>query len=269
MKKLFKFKYSTFVPGYRLGPGVPLAALLCILVLYACASVQQSEDKRKAKLLYEIGVSYLENDQLQKAFVKFHEALQLNPKDKYTLNSLGYISARFQEYDSAISYYKRAIAIDPEYSDAMNNLGVTYIETGKLDEAVKYFNMALQNPLYPTPEKAYSNLGFALYKKGEYGAAEDTLKTAIIKYPEYFYSAYRLGLVYSELGKMDKAIGMFDRAVKKAPYYIDARWELAHAYLREGENEKALVHFQIIAESNNDNKRIKEALKYIELLREP
>jgi Tfp pilus assembly protein PilF len=242
--------------------------VICIALFSSCASTQQADSKQKAEVHYKLGVSYLNNDELQKAFVKFHEAIRLNPKDKRSYNYLGYISARRKDFDNAISYYKRAISIDPNYSEAMNNLGVTYIETENWELSIKYFRMSLRNPLYATPEKAYASLGYAMYKNGDYEEAEYTLQTALLKYPQSSYSAYVLGLVYTALERMEDAIRMFDAAVNMAPYDLEARWVLAHAYLRVGKNKKALEHFQIIAETSG-SKRSTEALKYIELLRNP
>jgi len=144
----------------------------------------------------------------------------------------------------------------------MNNLGVTYLDIGNWEEAIKYFQMALTNPVYQKPETSYASLGYALYKKGDYQAAEDTLKVALTKYPNFHYSAYVLGLVYTSLGKMDPAIEMFNKAVD----IIESRWELAHLYMRTGENKKALEQFQVIAKTG-DSERSKEAKKYIELLK--
>ncbi|TNF53524.1 tetratricopeptide repeat protein [bacterium] len=242
--------------------------IVSIALLPACASMQQAESKKDAEVHYRLGVSYLKGNETQKAFVKFHEAIRLNPRDKRSFNYLGLISAQRQEYDKAISYYKRAIAIDKNYSEAMNNLGVTYLETENWEEAIKYFREALKNPLYATPEKAHANLGYAQYRKGNYEEAEYVLQTALLKYPRSNYSAYVLGLVYTALEKMDDAIEIFDTAVNMAPYDLEARWELAHAYLRVGRNKKALEQFQIIAETSG-SKRSTEASKYIELLSNP
>ena len=249
-------------------PAFVLSALLSMVLLSACATTPSAEDRRKSEAQYKLGVSYLNESQLNEAYIKFQEALQLNPQNKRSLNALGHISTRFKEYDEAVSYYKRAISIDPHYSDALNNLGVTFLELENWDEAARYFKMALKNPLYSTPEKANANLGYALYKKGNYPEAEKSLKASLTKYPESFRSAYVLGLVYTNLGKVGEAIELFHKAVELAPGYIDAHWKLANAYLRVGNNEKALKHFLIVAENGNDSEISKKALAYIELLRD-
>ena len=257
-KKFYKIQYPVCVP----------CALLCMLLLSACATTPSAEELKKAEAQYKLGVSYLNKNQLKDAYIKFQEAIQLNPRDKHSLNALGYISTRFQEYDKAISYYKSAISIDPDYSEAMNNLGVTFLELEKWDEAAKYFKMALKNPLYFTPEKAHLNFGYALYKKGDYREAEKTLKESLIKYPESSRPAYILGLVYINLGRIEEAIDVLNKTVDLVPDYIDAHWELANAYLRVGDNKKALKHFRMVAENGNNSEKSKKALAYIELLRD-
>ncbi|MCK5138880.1 MAG: tetratricopeptide repeat protein [Thermodesulfovibrionia bacterium] len=249
-------------------PAFVLSALLSMVLLSACATTPSAEDRRKSEAQYKLGVSYLNESQLNEAYIKFQEALQLNPQNKRSLNALGHISTRFKEYDEAVSYYKRAISIDPHYSDALNNLGVTFLELEKWDEAAKYFKMALKNPLYFTPEKAHLNFGYALYKKGDYREAEKTLKESLIKYPESSRPAYILGLVYINLGRIEEAIDVLNKTVDLVPDYIDAHWELANAYLRVGDNKKALKHFRMVAENGNNSEKSKKALAYIELLRD-
>lgn len=241
--------------------------LTVLFFIVSCATSPSVEDVNIADTHYKIGVSYLAKKQINEAFVEFQKAIKLNPEDKNSLNALGLISTEFKEYGNAVTYYKRAISIAPDYPEAMNNLGVTYVKMKELDEAIKYFKMALENPLYPAPQRAYSNMGYTFYTKGDYHNAMQTLKEAIIRYPDFPRPIYFLGLVYIKLGKIETAIEEFKKAVDLAPEYIDAHWELADAYLRIGDEEKAFKHFKVIAESSADNDKGKEALKYLELLK--
>lgn len=268
-KRLFKILQPAcfFCPAlYRLVRGSVF--LLLFLSFFACATTPGVEDRKKAETHYNIGLSYLAKNQLRDAFVEFQKAIKLNPKNKEPLNALGLVSAEFKEYENAISYYKRALAIDPDYSGAMNNLGVTYVKTGNWDEAIKYFKMALKDPVYATPESAYSNMGYAYYKKGDYINATNTLEKTIEQYPGFPRPVYFLSLVHMKLGKVNEAIDGFKKAVDIDPKYMDAHWDLANAYLRIGDREKAFEHFRIIAESSVENKRREDALEYIELLKE-
>ncbi|HDH10950.1 MAG TPA: tetratricopeptide repeat protein [Nitrospirae bacterium] len=248
-----------------------LASVLCLLfsVLFfsACATIPDPEDIKKADAYNKLGSSYLNNGQLNEAFVKFQIALDLDPKNKETLNYLGYISARFKKYDDAVSYYERAISVDPNYSDAINNLGVTYAELEDWDKAIQHFKDALNNPMYRTPDWAYSNLGYAYYKQGNYTEAENALREALVRNPVFPGAMYILGLVYTERGNEKAAIKEFKKAIGILPDYMDAHWELANAYLRLGEKARALKHFRVVAEKDENTARSRDASDYIERLK--
>lgn len=234
---------------------------------YGCATTPDTEKTNKAEAHYKIGVSYREKGQLNEAFIEFQKAIKLNPEHKDSLNELGYISTRFKKYDDAISYYKHAISIDPAYSEAMNNLGLTYREIGDLDEAIRYFKMALNNPIYATPEKAYSNMAFAYYKKGDYTNAEDAVREALIRNPDFPFAIYINGLLNTKSGDDETAIEDFKKVLNIMPDNIEVHWEIAHVYLKTGKKDTALKHFKIIAEKGDDPKIVNEALEYIELLK--
>jgi len=247
--------------------GPQLFYLLFVLFFSACATTPNPEDLKQAEAHNKLGVSYLRNGQLKEAFVDFQKALKVDPKNKESLNYLGYISSEFEKYDEAISYYNRAISVDPEYSGAQNNLGVTYAKLGNWKEAAKYFKAALSNPTYATPERAYSNLGYAYYMMQDYTRAEEALKEALIRNPVLLDAIYILGLVYTKTDNDSMAIKEFKRAIGIMPDYVDAHWEIANAYLREGERAKALKHFEMVIEKDEDTARIRKASQQIEHLK--
>jgi len=238
-----------------------------LLFLTGCATTPDYNDIRQAAAHVKLGNSYLNEGQLSEAFVEFQKAVRLDPGNKESYNYLGFISARYKKYDEAIKYYKEAISIDPDYSEALNNLGVVYVETGDWDEAIKCFKAALKNPVYRTPAWAYSNMGYAYYKKGDYKNAEKAVKEALIRNPIFPSALYILGLVYVKLNDDEAAIEAFKKAIGIAPGYVEAHWELANIYMRRGEKAKALKHFNIVAEQDQNTPRGREARKLIESLK--
>lgn len=245
-------------------------SLICYLIIpslffYSCATMDK-ETINKAEAHYKLGVSYMSKGELNDAYIEFQKAININPEHREALNSLGLISTRFKKYDDAISYYNKAIAIDPKYSEAMNNLGVTYLELERFDDAIRYFKMAVENPLYLTPERAYSNMAFAYYRKGDYKSADNSINEAIIRSPNFSYALYVRGLIRVVSGDDEGAIMDFKKVLGIIPDYIDVHWEIAHAYLRIGEREKAVEHFKFIADNAQDTRMIKEAKEYIDLL---
>lgn len=240
---------------------------LFTVLLVSCATTPDIEDIKRAEVYYKLGISHLIGGRLADAFIEFQKAIKLNPKDKDSLNALGLISTEFEKYDEALSYYRQAIAIEPNYSEAMNNMGVTYVRMERWDEAIEYFRMALKNPLYPTPERAYTNMGYAFYKKGDYVNAMSAIKNALVRYPDFPRALYVSGLIHVKLGNDNQAIEEFKKAVAVDLEYIEGHWELGSAYLRVGDKKKAIEHFKVVFEKSDDIKRRKEALEYIELLK--
>lgn len=246
---------------------IGICNLLFILLLFSCASAPKMEDIKKAETLNNLGYAYLNDGRLNEAYVELQKSLALNPDNKETLNYLGYISTLFKKYDQAASYYKRAIALDPDYAEALQNLGVMYADMGLWDEAIKYFKAAVSKPVYGTPAQAYSNMGYAYYKKGDFVNAEKSLKDALLRNPVSPMAMYILGMVYLETNKEKSAVDEFKKAIGIQPDYTDARWELAKIYLRTGQKARALKHFEVVAEKDDDISRRRKALIYIEQLK--
>ncbi len=263
--------FQAFQSRVYKGNGNIIISVLCVinmaLILSSCSSAPSQKSINSARSHVELGSSYIENGQLNEAFMEFQKAYKLNPRDKKTLNYLGYISMRFKKYDEAINYYRNAIVIDPEYAEAMNNLGVTYAEIGNWDEAMINFDSALSNPMYKTPEMAYANKGYVLYRKGDYRSAETVIKEALIRNKKFPMASYVLGLVYIKLNNDDDAIEEFKKAIGLAPGYAEAHMELAKTYLRSGNRAKALKHFEAVLEHDNNPLRLREASDNISRLK--
>ncbi len=239
--------------------------LLLTISVISCATTSNPEDLNKSDVHNRIAESYLNKRQFNEAFVELQKALKLKPDNKETLNYLGYVSTQFSKYDDAIAYYKRAISADPDYSEAHNNLGVTYAEIEDWDNAIESFQSALQNPVYSTPARAYSNMGYVYFKQGEFEKAEKSFKDSLIRNPVSPRTLYLLGLVHIELDNNYEAIENFSGAVGILPEYLDAHWELANAYLRAGDSDRALKHFKVLVDNEKNTTRSREASEYIEL----
>ncbi len=242
-------------------------SLIGALLFFSCVSAPDPETKNQAEAYNKIGYSYLDSGRLNEAHLEFQKALKLNPTNKETLNYLGYIQYRFENYEEAISYYKRAISIDPKYSDALNSTGVAYAALENWDEAIKYFQAALDNPMYGTPARAFSNMGFAYYKKGDYDSAESSLKEALLRNPIHPRAMYILGMAYGKRGDTEAAIEEYKKAIGIQPDYVEAHWELGKAYLNADRKAKAMKHFSLVIEKDDNLERRREALGYMEQLK--
>lgn len=224
-----------------------LLLVVCAFVVGGCAGMDSKERATTATAHYQLGVSYLNDNNIQPAFVEFQKAMELNPHDKEVLNAIGVIYLlKIEDYPKAVEYFQRAIRADRNFSEAYNNLGFAFEKTGKFSEAIEQYKLALANPQYRSAEKAFNNLGRALYRAGQYEKALDSYRDALKRFPNFHMPYYGLALCYNAMGKYDDAAITLKKAVELDPVYKGDR-EKAVREMREkkplakGDEEKDLT----------------------------
>jgi Tfp pilus assembly protein PilF len=191
---------------------------LFILFLSGCA-VGQISDKKESDFYYKMGLSYLNEGNIQMAYVQLQKAYQINPDNKEILNSLGLVYLQLEDINNARNMFLKAVTIDPEYSDAYHNLGVTYMSKGLYKEAIDVFNKALANPVYLTPEKTFYLLGLSYYRLKQYEFAVNAYKDSIKRSPSFPLPYYGLALAFNKMGKLEDASNAINLAIEKDPLY--------------------------------------------------
>ena len=190
-------------PESRFGRlAVLLAFVVFSLLLVSCISPQT---RAEADAKFKLGQSHLISGSNQAAFVKFHEALKIDPKHMDALNGLGYVHMSLREYDKAEEYFLKAVAVDKEFSEAYNNLCFTYYQGGRYHKAIDACNKAVENPLYPTPERAYYNIGRSYYKLKKYDESVAAFEQAVARHPNFFQGYYAVALSYNGMRMYSKA----------------------------------------------------------------
>jgi len=193
--------------------------LLMFIFLCSCASTGV-ENSQKATAHFKMGVSHLNENNVQPAFVEFQKAYELNPEDKEVLNAIGIIYLlKFEDYPKAIDFFQKAIAVDKDFSEAYNNLGFAYEKVKRFNDAIDAYNKALSNLLYRTPEKAYYNLGRTYYRIGKYDEAINAHKEAIRRAIDFYPSYYSLALCYNAMGRYGDASLAITKAIELDPLY--------------------------------------------------
>lgn len=224
-------------------------------------------DLKQSRYFKEVGQSLLLEEKYQNAYIEFQKAEELNPLDKELYYYIGFIQAKWKYYDKAIEYFEKAIYIDKHYAEAYNHLGIVYLSLSKWDKAIGNFNKAIREPLYGNPEYAYYNLSTAYYYKGDYLESLSAVEEALKRRETFPQAKYLKGQIYNKLGKTSEAIKAYTGAINDYPDYGDAHFELAKLYLKEGNRQKAITHFEKAASSSPEGKVKEEALKYIDLLK--
>jgi type IV pilus assembly protein PilF len=152
-----------------------IALLLMLLgLLQACyvpVNPQPSQDEKASKINVQLGIGYMQQNNLELANEKLSKAIRQNPDSAPAHNAFAILQDRLRQTEKAEYHYKKATNLDPENSQAANNYGAFLCRHGRERESEKHFLQALKNPLYSTPEVAYTNAALCLLQLGE---AEET-----------------------------------------------------------------------------------------------
>jgi tetratricopeptide (TPR) repeat protein len=140
------------------------------------------------------------------------------------------------DYQNANFYFTKALKIKPNLAEAYISIAQIFFLNGKVDEAIATLNQALAlNP--PQKELAMNNLGLLYARKGDFDKAleifQKALKVGIIDEQV----CGNLGTVYMNLGKFPQAIEMYRSALKSEPTMQSRYREMLYKVIREYEDE--------------------------------
>ena len=65
------------------------------------------KSEREADAHHKLGIAYLNENNLQKAFMEFSKAVDSNPNDKMYYYALGLVYFRLDKFNDAVNAYKR------------------------------------------------------------------------------------------------------------------------------------------------------------------
>lgn len=167
--------------------------VLLLVVLSACAgqpktstglNAPQSPPKpaspqERARIHTELAALYYSRGNHGVALQESMIAVEADPQYGPAHNVLGLVQMELKEDAAADRSFQQALAINPNDSEANNNYGWFLCNRGREKEAIAYFVAAIRNPLYHTPELAYTNAGLCSRKLGNDQEAEGYLLQAL------------------------------------------------------------------------------------------
>lgn len=227
----------------------------------------------------------IESLSAQEAICNVKNFLQTYPSFATAHNDLGVLYLRAGNSTLALAHYEKAARLQPENTTFKKNLADFYaVELGWYDDAVDmYLEILKKNPRDTEALIALGHLGNAL----QGGASElseplekpaltqtifrqpDFLSDSVSKEPEqapqpiYVPTTEQLHSSAVELlqnGKNREAISILEQLIAKDPIYASAYNDLAIAYEKDGELEKARKYHEKALQLQPDNCTFKKNL---------
>lgn len=229
-----------------------------------------ARNQEQADRQVDIGIAYIKSGQYNSAIKELRRADELgkpNPKVHYLLAYSYFYGKGLNEL--AIGEVKKAIRLDPDYAEAYNLLGVIYNGMENWDAAIEAFEKALSNILYDTPAYPHYHMGWAYYRKGDYGTALKHYELALAQQPDPALLPLiekNRGIVLYAMGRTSEAILHLQKSLEQAPSLVESRYWLAQCFLAQKNSEQAKSEFQEVIRLAPDTEwGIKSRAKMMEL----
>ncbi len=181
--------------------GASLAALLA-----GCANRQMIRQRHQAAVFNtELGIAYMQRDELAVAKRKLDLALKENPDNPSVHSARALLFVRLGEPRRADREFREALRLAPHNPNFQNDYAVYLCSAGRTDQGVKYFLMAARNPLYLTPVAAYTNAGVCLRSAHRYKEAARMFRAALAVRPNFSQAAWQLADLDFKRGRLAQA----------------------------------------------------------------
>ncbi|HTY48388.1 MAG TPA: type IV pilus biogenesis/stability protein PilW [Steroidobacteraceae bacterium] len=148
----------------------------------------------------QLAMAYMQEGNLERARDKLDRAMKEDPSNPNLHSVYALFYERMGDLKKADAEFHTAMRLAPGDPDQLNFYAVYLCRTRRVDEGVEKLEEVARNPLYRTPEAAYTNMGVCLR------------------------SAHR--------GR--EALAAFERAVQIRPGFAEAVFQLADTELEQG-----------------------------------
>jgi tetratricopeptide (TPR) repeat protein len=163
-------------------------------------------------------------------------------------NYLSYGSVFFQReyFDQAEAAFRIALRDDPSSAEAVYGLGSVYLKQQKQSEAREAFERAtkLHASYLDTLPNAWNNLGLMATQDGRTDQAIGYFQQALQLSPDHLIALDNLGNAYRQLKQWEEARKVLEHALAVHPQDAEANYSLGMVYAQTNDNARAYEYLQ-------------------------
>ena len=233
------------------------------LHLAGCTTTSSSGKPDRAKAAEynaKLGAGYLQRGRYDLAKEYLEKALKKDHNSSMAQHYYALLQEKLGRDDQANRYFRLALKQDGKNPELLNNFGTFLCKQGQHTEAVNAFLRAAGDPLYKTPEFAYTNAGICLEKQGRKDTAEAYFRKALTYNDKFPLALYNLAQLAHEQNENAKAQAFLYRYNEQAPSSPETLLLCYRIHQSLHENDKAencanrlLARFPASPEANELN----------------
>ncbi|KAI6022585.1 TPR-like protein [Pisolithus marmoratus] len=202
-----------------------------------------------------LGHCYLMQDDLQKAYSAYQQALYLlpNPKEDPKLwYGIGILYDRYGSLDHAEEAFASVLKMDKDFDKAneiLFRLGIIYKQQGKYDDSLSCFDRILRNPPSPLAHAdIWFQIGHVYEQQNDYAHAKDAYERVVADNPAHAKVLQQLGWLYHQEGSsfqnQELAIQFLTKSLEADSSDAQSWYLLGRAYMAGQMYNKAYEAYQ-------------------------
>jgi tetratricopeptide (TPR) repeat protein len=157
----------------------------------------------------------------EEALALDRKAAELDPRSAYKIYGVGLDLASLGRFDEALVWYQRALEVDPGYPEAYIAIGVRYWSaSGRLDEAVVWYAKGIS--LDPGVPFDSASLGLLFLDLGDVDRAESWIERSLELGPESFLPNLAMHDLHVYRGDEATALNYARRGFDWIPLFLPA-----------------------------------------------
>jgi type IV pilus assembly protein PilF len=223
------------------------------VLLSACATTPSSTNdttgnlgverrESPAQIYVEMGIAYMRDGQDGVALKKLRRGIDVDPGNPDAHNVLAILYERLGENELAGKHYKRATDLAPHDPYIRNARGSYLCKLKEFDSALQEFELALDNPLYPTPWVALTNAGLCAERSGDSDKAERYYRAALTANSKYSPALFQMAELSFEQRNDMSARAYLERYHSAKPPNAASLWLGVQVEQRLGDRVKAVEY---------------------------
>ena len=205
--------------------------------IFGALSSRAGNQQALASSALSRGATRLQSQDFEGALTEFKRAAAYDPELTVAYQYQARVHGMLGRRSEAVEAYQRAVRSDPTNPEVRTELAKAYMSAQRFGEAeVEFKKVANANR---ADAGAAAQLGYLYLSQGRLAEA-DTQFTQVTRLAPKAAASWRaLGQVRNAQGRFSEAVKLLDRAVELNPKYADAYSDLGFAYVGLDDRDKA------------------------------
>ena len=202
-----------------------------------------------ARALSSVPPNYMtqsERQALEKTLLEYIKVQEMNGDRPASHLNLGVLYIQKEQLGKAEAAYRKAIELEPVYMLAYVNLADLYRQQGNDAAGEEILRNALE--INSEAAEVHQSLGFLLTRTKRQPVALNHFRKAMELRPDNPYLAYIYGLALNDAGKSEEAFQVFEKTLQQFPYERDILLALVTLHRDRKEYEESRKYAEKLVE---------------------